>query len=306
MFNKLYLFTILAFSLVGCSTKEQDQSLSRIWPQSESGRYSVAPSSLPEFSGAVADTDELIINDYSAATNEQTKRIDASVLFGNQSGWADYADDYFTEGTPFELAAATTYELPINAQTVVDTYLPEDVTEFYVPTSLAYDTETANFTIGDTVTGGTSSATGIITAIADNGTDGTLYLAGVTGTFADDETITDETTGSAAVNGTLDQGGIIGIEGEGIVFTVDLKCKPSNPATTYIEVWVDIGGGVGELYRRIISFPKGNTVERPITLSTAAYTLDTWESNRGTIYIEANNTADVYEARVVVFRIHKP
>lgn len=66
---------------------------------------------------------------------------------------------------------------------------------------LSYDGQTGNFTVGDTLTGGTSGATGTIAFDNDGGTTGALYLTGVSGTFADNETITDATTGSATANG---------------------------------------------------------------------------------------------------------
>jgi hypothetical protein len=66
---------------------------------------------------------------------------------------------------------------------------------------LEYDTQTGNFTEGLVVTGGTSSATGLIVADHDDGADGDLILRAVRGTFTDGETITDTSTGSAAVNG---------------------------------------------------------------------------------------------------------
>lgn len=119
------------------------------------------------------------------------------------TGWANYADDYFTEGTPFQLAAATTYELPNNIQNVNLDQAPADIEDLYTPATLAYDAKTGDFAEGQTVTGGTSGATGIITHIEQVGTVGTLYLAGVTGTFQDDETITDAATGSG-FGGTLD------------------------------------------------------------------------------------------------------
>lgn len=68
--------------------------------------------------------------------------------------------------------------------------------------SLAYDALTADFAIGETVTGGTSSASAEILGIArTTATTGTLYLGAVTGgLFSDDETIT-SSTGSATANG---------------------------------------------------------------------------------------------------------
>lgn len=87
-----------------------------------------------------------------------------------------------------------------------DPLLLYDGTAFYPITdtairSLDYDAETGNFTEGLTVTGGTSGATGVIVRVADGGTTGTLYLNNVTGSFQDNETITDTSTGSATADG---------------------------------------------------------------------------------------------------------
>lgn len=69
--------------------------------------------------------------------------------------------------------------------------------------TLAYDTQTANFTVGDLLTGATSGATARILADSDSGATGTLTLRDIDGEFEDNEIITDESTGSATVNGTL-------------------------------------------------------------------------------------------------------
>jgi hypothetical protein len=68
---------------------------------------------------------------------------------------------------------------------------------------LDYDGQTANFTVGATLTGQTSGATATILADVDGGTTGTLSLANVVGTFVDNETITDGSGGSATVNGSI-------------------------------------------------------------------------------------------------------
>ena len=68
---------------------------------------------------------------------------------------------------------------------------------------LAYDTQTANFTLGDVLTGGTSGATGRIVADSDSGATGTLTLRSIDGEFEDNEIIADESGGSATANGTL-------------------------------------------------------------------------------------------------------
>ncbi len=68
--------------------------------------------------------------------------------------------------------------------------------------TLAYDGQSANFTAGLLLTGGTSGATGYIHQDTDAGTTGTLLLTDVRGTFVDNEAITDSSTGAAVVNGT--------------------------------------------------------------------------------------------------------
>lgn len=93
--------------------------------------------------------------------------------------------------------------------------------------------------------------------------------------------------------------------GDSIVITVDFIAKPTSIATTTIEVWFDIGGAVGELYRRILTFPKGNGVERPVSFTVMVYSLDTWEANGASVYVRANGSADIYNARYVITRTHK-
>lgn len=64
-------------------------------------------------------------------------------------------------------------------------------------TLMTLTTVTGTFTYGETVTGGTSSATGVV--VYWNGTDSELQVAGVSGTFANSETITG---GTSSATGT--------------------------------------------------------------------------------------------------------
>lgn len=80
--------------------------------------------------------------------------------------------------------------------------------EFFYPLSsaavsrLEYDGEAAPFTVGQTLTGATSGATGTIIRVVDNGTTGTLILSGVAGgPFTNNEAITDGAGGAALANG---------------------------------------------------------------------------------------------------------
>lgn len=102
-----------------------------------------------------------------------------------------------------------------------------------------------------------------------------------------------------------DHSKINGKNGDGIAFTIDFKCTPTNQNTTYLEMWVNIGGSIGELFRQSFSFPKGAGVTRNIAATTAAYTLDTWETNGATVYINANGPCTVYDIRFLIHRTHK-
>ena len=97
-------------------------------------------------------------------------------------------------------------------------------------------------------------------------------------------------------------GKIVGNATESRTVTVDFKIKPTEVGTTYVELWIDIGGAFGPLYKAIKVFPKGNGVERSISRTILLYTAATFEANGGTIYIRTNGTAEVYDARVIIQR----
>lgn len=69
--------------------------------------------------------------------------------------------------------------------------------------TLAYDAQTANFTVGEVLTGATSGATARIVADTDAGSTGTLKLRDIVGDFQNNETISDALGGSALANGIL-------------------------------------------------------------------------------------------------------
>jgi len=71
---------------------------------------------------------------------------------------------------------------------------------------LSYDAQTAEFVVGETLTGGTSLATALIVDQVKLGASGRLRLADISGgPFQDNETITDSGSGSATSDGTLFQ-----------------------------------------------------------------------------------------------------
>ncbi|WP_341893736.1 hypothetical protein [Ferrovibrio terrae] len=74
--------------------------------------------------------------------------------------------------------------------------------------TLLYDAQSANFTVGDVLTGATSGATARIIADSDGGTTGTLTLRDIDGAFIDNEVITGSSGGSALANGALVAGSV--------------------------------------------------------------------------------------------------
>lgn len=67
---------------------------------------------------------------------------------------------------------------------------------------LSYDGGSVLFVAGRTLTGATSKATAVIDKVSGNATSGYLILKSVTGTFQNDEVLTDSGTGAAVANGT--------------------------------------------------------------------------------------------------------
>jgi hypothetical protein len=100
---------------------------------------------------------------------------------------------------------------------------------------LDYDAQTAEFEVGEKVTGGTSGATGIIRGQERRGTAGTLHLGDVDGTFRDNEALTDSGSGAATCKGWL--------------YTCDHVLEIDASATTTWEM--------GQNYRAEISYQIG-------------------------------------------------
>lgn len=89
--------------------------------------------------------------------------------------------------------------------------------------ALDYESQTANYVVGEVLTGATSGASARITADSDSGTTGTLTLRDIVGEFQDGEIITGSGGGSATANGTLvhqdvaiDQADTIGTDHEDV------------------------------------------------------------------------------------------
>lgn len=98
---------------------------------------------------------------------------------------------------------------------------------------------------------------------------------------------------------------ITGRDGDGITIRVDFAAKPTSAASEILEFWFDIGGSIGRVFPQIISFPKGNGIERRISFTVSGYTLGTWESNGATAYIKSDGPVEVYDISYVITRTHR-
>ena len=107
---------------------------------------------------------------------------------------------------------------------------------------LAYDAQTVNFTVGATLTGGTSGATALILADVDAGVTGVLTLALIGPTtfidFTDNEAITDGSGGAAVADNATEYD-----RGDGLHIVDDAGYFPARPNPRLGENTVIITSG---------------------------------------------------------------
>lgn len=118
--------------------------------------------------------------------------------------------------------------------------------------TLDFDAEVSAFEVGETVTGGTSGATGIIAHVDSNGTIGRLYLSDAVGTFQDNETLT-STSGEATANGVAIAyyTGFDGVETDDLDYVWVYKNRLFYVEKDSMNAWylpVDQIGGTAEVF----------------------------------------------------------
>lgn len=129
---------------------------------------------------------------------------------------------------------------------------------------------------------------------------GVTDLPNNAGTVRDTEKPSDITS---FYNGTT----ITGLDGDAYSIDIEFKVRPTGAASSpRINISIDIGGSVGTIYPRDFNLTKGNGVEHFYLSSFAYYTLDTFETNGGTVKIQAfNEDVEVYDIRYIFVREHK-
>lgn len=201
------------------------QVLDNIFPMAQSARVRAGSRTWGTFGNAIVSMVSYNVQGgtklfvaTATALYDNTSSVNFNLLDEDNEELTDENDDPLTIDDPTPVISGQTggYYSYVNFATAggyfmpvangVDPLLIYDGTAFYPVTdtairSLNFDGQTGDFTVGLTVTGGTSGATGVIVRVSDSGTTGTLYLNNVSGTFQDNETITDTSTGSALANG---------------------------------------------------------------------------------------------------------
>lgn len=131
--------------------------------------------------------------------------------------------------------------------------------------TLAYDAQTANFTVGAIVTGAVSGCTARIIGDSDSGATGTLtvrsIVKGANGFFVDNEALSDGSGGTATANGTLsvpvvtllgtsthlrtDREDVAGWNADFVANGPALEIQVTGAASTTVEWTVSCGATVG-------------------------------------------------------------
>lgn len=243
---------------------------------------------------------------YSASTDEifastATGIYDADRISGGGAAFADVADLTSGDWSATQIATAGgSFLVMANGSDPVHYY---NGTSFF-PINAAsvnnvpYDTLTAAFQVGETVTGGTSGATATIVSIVQtSATAGTLRVGAITGgPFQDNETLT-SASGSALANGASSSGSTVTITG---VTTSNLtqvwlhKTRLFFVEKNSLSAWylpsAVIGGAASELDLGAI-FKKGGT----LTFG-ASWSLDSGSGlDDVCVFVTSNGEIAVYE-----------
>ncbi len=229
-----------------------------------------------------------------------------------QSGGAWVTTQFATTGGVFLVAVNGNDPMQIYDG---EYWFPIDQDDVY---QIMYDAQTSPFQVGDTVTGGTSGATGYILHIESSGTAGILYITDVTGTFQDNETLT-SANGSATSDGIAMPYyvGITGVDTSRLTYVWSYKNRLFFIEKDSLNVWylpVDSIGGVAE------SFPMGGEFsEGGKLLFGSSWSLDSSGDgglSEQCIFVTDEGQVSVYQglspepdqgwSRVGVYKIGKP
>lgn len=175
----------------------------------ERGEFLAGTYTLTTVGNTILSKDSVESGSVALAGNDTTQWMRARSIIGDFPASSGVTTDATaTEAWSYDIAPGERVFLDAkvvaNARNTID-YAVYHITQgaHCTGSTLAYDNQTSNFTLGDMITGATSGARARITADADSGATGTLTLRDIAGEFTDDETIAGDASGSAQANGVL-------------------------------------------------------------------------------------------------------
>lgn len=185
--------------------------------------------------------------------------------------------------------------------------------------TLAYDGGSAAFTVGQTVTGGTSGATARIVNISGDVSSGTLIIDTLSGNFQDDEAITDPLGGAAEANGTESAAfsGLTGVDTRDFIYVWAYKNRlyfVEKDSLNYIYLGADAVTGAATRIRLSPEFKLGGAL-----LFGSSWSIDSGSGGSGlsqsNVFVTTEGEVAVYQGLnpgddgwsiVGVYRIGKP
>ena len=159
-----------------------------------------------------------------------------------------------------------------------------------------YDGGSVVFVVGLLVTGGSSGATGRVISIGAEAS-GTLVLDNTSGTFEDNEVITDSGTGAAVVNGvpsphisevTRDADDVFSTADAEVIVRATRGLKGTTAAVVTVAQEIDYTGKVGG------PFQVGETVTESVTLRAAVVVADNNAGATGTGTLTLKNVSAAF------------
>jgi len=91
--------------------------------------------------------------------------------------------------------------------------------------------------------------------------------------------------------------------GDTYLLRIDFTAEISN-VSGYCELKIDIGGAIGDIISRTITFPKGANVAQKFSVAFSVYTLDTFFANGGSIQINPSHTMLIWDKILQIERIY--
>lgn len=90
--------------------------------------------------------------------------------------------------------------------------------------------------------------------------------------------------------------------GDSYLVRLDFKASIDN-VTGFFDLKVDIDGLIGSVYESVNIFPKGRNVEHVFSYTFSIYTLDTFVSNGGNIFINPSHEMLIWDKAILITRI---